>query len=327
MSGSSGELLNGKLLGLPCKPVVKGKRYVKTLKTWNGYVNFTREPIIETIISPKEGYKLLVRSSKGASGSEEYFVDAVEVVSFGNGYFFRSLERPKPFLVPVSDYEVLEVKETRVALKSVSHDRSIKIGGGREASIRQTSQREPIHDKEREDESKVTEEYPESIPMQEGVLESAISSRMEKRRDRRRRRHRRDDQEWNERRAHERERQEQVQQPENEPKVQGGGVEDETKVSSPIFSSLIPPPTTLISETLSRYKDKESTEEAHKEVEQKGKEKKEVKKHPPEEDISGSQSSPLNRIAPVGVTEILEGSSFTSTHFSGLPINSDPYFF
>jgi hypothetical protein len=105
-------------------------------------VNFTREPIIETIISPKEGYKLLVRNSRAAGSSEDYYVDAVEVVSFGRGFFFRSLERPKAFLLPVSDYEILEVKETRVALKNVSHDRNIKIGGGREASLlhRETAQ-------------------------------------------------------------------------------------------------------------------------------------------------------------------------------------------
>ena len=59
-------------------------------------VDFTREPIVETVITPKEGCKLVVRSSK-SSGQEEYFVDAVEVVSFGTSFFFRSLERPKSF--------------------------------------------------------------------------------------------------------------------------------------------------------------------------------------------------------------------------------------
>ncbi len=89
-------------------------------------MNFTREPIIETIISPREGCKLLVRSSKSGGPAEEYYVDAVEVVSFGRAFFFRSMERPKAFLVPASDYEVLEVKEARVALKNVSHERQHK---------------------------------------------------------------------------------------------------------------------------------------------------------------------------------------------------------
>ncbi|MGE3954788.1 MAG: hypothetical protein AB7F31_06360 [Parachlamydiales bacterium] len=79
-------------------------------------VNFTREPIIESVITPREGCKLVVRNTKGA-GQEEYLVDALEVVSFGAAVFFRSLERPKNFLLPVSDYEVLEVRETRMVLK------------------------------------------------------------------------------------------------------------------------------------------------------------------------------------------------------------------
>jgi hypothetical protein len=279
-------------------------------------VNFTREPIIETIISPKEGHKLLVRSSRGGSDAEEFYVDAVEVVSFGKGYFFRSLERPKAFLVPVSDYEVLEVKEARVALKNVSHERNIKIGGGREASLRH-AQREHAHEKEREAEAVAEEqEYPSPVA-EETHLEPAPPTRMEKRRDRRRRRHRRssEDQEWNERRSQER------QEPqETEAKAQGSGPEEEAKVSSQMFSSLIPPPPTLISETLSRYKDKEFFEGPKEE--RKHKEKEKEKENPPEQESSGSESSPLNRV--VNSPENLEVSS---TNFSSLLINNELYFF
>jgi hypothetical protein len=38
---------------------------------------------------------------------------------------------------------------------------------------------------------------------------------------------------------------------------EGGGESDETQVSSPMFTTLFPPPPTLISETLSRYKEKD----------------------------------------------------------------------
>lgn len=96
-------------------------------------MHFTREPIIQTVITPKDGCKLVIRSSKG-KGQEDYIVDAVEVVSFGEALFFRSTEKPKSFLVPVSDYEVLELKETRVVLKNVGIEKSIKIGGGKDAS-------------------------------------------------------------------------------------------------------------------------------------------------------------------------------------------------
>lgn len=108
-------------------------------------MNFTREPIIETIITPKEGYKLIVRSSKGGT-SEEYSVDAIEVVSFGRSFFYRSLERPKSFLLPVSDYEVIESKETRVVLKNVPLERSIKIGGGKVKTNKDSS--EPLKEEE-----------------------------------------------------------------------------------------------------------------------------------------------------------------------------------
>lgn len=96
-------------------------------------VDYTREPVIETVITPSEGCKLVVRNSK-VGGQEEYLVDSVEMVSFGNALFFRSIERPKAFLVPVNDYEVIELKETKMVLKSVSIEKAIKIGGGKEAA-------------------------------------------------------------------------------------------------------------------------------------------------------------------------------------------------
>ena len=82
-------------------------------------MDFTREPIIETIISPKESHKLSVRNSR-LSDQEEYLVNAVEIVSFGAALFFRSVEKPRPFLLPVSDYEIVEVKEGRLMLKNAT---------------------------------------------------------------------------------------------------------------------------------------------------------------------------------------------------------------
>jgi hypothetical protein len=285
-------------------------------------VNFTREPIIETIISPKEGCKLLVRSSKAGSETEEYYVDAVEVVSFGSAFFFRSMERPKAFLVPASDYEVLEVKEARVALKNVSHERSIKIGGGREAPMRH-SHREPPQEREREAreprgeprEPMIAAEEESQDGSEDNVLDEAINSRMEKRRDRRRRRHRRpsDEQEWSDRQQSQS--QDEKSQSDSEQKAQGGGAEDEAKVSSQMFSSLIPPPPRLISETIGQYKDKEFMERPQvKEVveaKEVSEERQETEK-PPEEP-TGSESTPLSRV-------------ISSTHFSSLSGGSDSYF-
>jgi hypothetical protein len=208
-------------------------------------VNFTREPILETIITPREGYKLLIRSSKGVV-QEEYSVDALEVVSFGPAIFYRSLERPKPFLVPVGDFEVVEVKETRVILKNVNLERAIKIGGGREAPIKAPSREAP----EKVSHPAVAEGGAAAEPHPEG--------RMDKKRDRHRRRRRRENEDRRSELKEMKPSEEQTAPVEErekplEPVLEGGGAHDETRVSSSTFGSLIPPPTTLIS--LSRYKD------------------------------------------------------------------------
>lgn len=200
-------------------------------------MNFTREPIIETIITPREGFKLVVRSSK-AGGQEEYVVDAVEVVSFGHSFFFRSLERPKSFIVPVSDYEVVETKETRVVLKSLSVEKAIKIGGGREATIK--APKEPSADRTSE----------KAQPAAPG------EPRIDKKRERHRRRRRRPGDEAKP--ASEEQAPlstEEQAAPPSPP--QGGDVSDETKVSAPVLSRLFPPPPSLISETLGRDKRKD----------------------------------------------------------------------
>lgn len=244
-------------------------------------MNFTREPIIETIITPKEGCKLAVRSSK-AEGQEEYIVDAVEVVSFGQALFFRSLEKPKPFLVPVGDYEIVEVKESRVVLKSAQFDRTIKIGGGREGPIRRESAEEE-------------ESLPPALE-EEAAQETApaAESQFNRKQDRRRHRRRRAPEEREEMRART------LPQESSTPPSQ--------ESTSSIFTHLIPPPTTLISETIGRYKEMLTPEGASKPPEE-----------PPskeeEKDDKGDPST-LSRIT----TASLETQSFTTTqtNFSNL---------
>lgn len=214
-------------------------------------MDFTREPVIETVITPKEGSKLVIRSSKG-NGQEEYFVDAVEVVTFGNSIFFRSLERPKPFLVPASDYEILEVREARIVLKNVGVERSIKIGGGREATLR--TQKEPQEEKV---------EIPQEAPPPAEVSISKAEGRSDRKRDRRRQ---------------SRKRRDRTEAPFAEEALTKAPSELEAKIELPppdlshlgkteaqvpepvvstgsIFSNLFSPPP-LISETIARYKEK-----------------------------------------------------------------------
>lgn len=196
-------------------------------------MDFTRAPIIETVITPREGAKLVVRSSK-SSGQEEYFVDAVEVVAFGSAIFFRSTEKPKSFLVPATDYEVLEVREARIVLKNVGNvgsDRSIKIAGGRDAAVR--APKEPEEEK--------TEASTESSEAQD--------ARQDRKKERRRQGRRR------------RGREEMIPPPLEGvegvsekpllPVAEGSGPE---APSPEMLASLLSPPP-LISETINRYKE------------------------------------------------------------------------
>lgn len=144
-------------------------------------MNFTREPIIETIVVPKDGFKLVVRNSKIA-GVEEYFVDSVEIISFGPALFFRSMERPKSFLLPVSDYEILEVRETKVVLKHTgvaSRGKTAKpeveaeAGSEEEASAEKRRGRRQRRRKGRE--QPVQEEVVEESPTEQAGQKPAVS--------------------------------------------------------------------------------------------------------------------------------------------------------
>lgn len=220
-------------------------------------MDFTREPIIETVITPKEGFKLAIRSSKNP-GHEEFFVDAVEVVSFGSSLFFRSLERPKAFIVPVSDYEVLEVRETRLVLKNVGIDRSIKIAGGREGALKL-----PPKESSQERESS-TPENGSSEDASKGTSEPKGDRKRDRRRQNRRRRGRDELVEGEE--GEERKEMEpvptetlvKVKLPPARPTVEVAA--DGTTTTT--LSTLLPPPPMLISETMAQYRNNALFKEA-----------------------------------------------------------------
>ena len=224
-------------------------------------MDFTREPIIETIITPKEGYKLVIRSSTSA-GQEEYFVDAVEIVAFGHALFFRSQERPKAFLVPVSDYEVLEVREARMVLKNAGLDRSIKIGGGRENTLKVSREIEKGEVVAAEEEFE-QEEISQGVETP-SVIEAQPEIRIDKKRDRRRHYRKRKGRDEPEDGVKEGAIEPTLPPLEDEkiniqPPIQGaeGGQEGGAPLSPTLFSSLLQPPPTLISETISRYRQNE----------------------------------------------------------------------
>ena len=117
-------------------------------------------------------------------------------------------------------------------------------------------------------------------------------------------------------------------------------VEEEGKGST-LFSSLIPPPPTLISETLSRYREKEvpeHKEHEHKEHGHKGHEHKEhghehkepTSEAPPEprdrnEEEPGADSTPLHRVS-TKEDAVQEVTSFNATYFTTFTGGSDSFF-
>ena len=195
-------------------------------------MDYTREPIVETVITPKDGYRLAVRNSKNP-GQEEFTVDALEVVTFGANCFFRSQERPRAFMVPASDYEILEVRETKLALKAASLEGSVRLPSGTRAAPRERKppQKEPSPPAEVEKPA-------------EGGLEEALPERRSDRRSDRRRGQRR-------RRGRE------EMPPESlapkEERVEAAPVEPR----EPRSPTVLPPPQTLIRDDLERLRQNE----------------------------------------------------------------------
>ncbi len=204
-------------------------------------MNFTREPIIETIITPKDGFRLVIRSSKGPS-QEEYSVEALEVVSFGHTQFYRSLEKPKCFLLPISDYEVVETREAKIVLKNPAIEKTIKIAGGKEQNHKPTQKE--VHAHEPQEAS------------QEGQ-EEELETVFEKRKDKKKNRRKKAQEMRNQEKEHENKSEE--KQSAELPHVKKENSEEQVPTPM-LFSSLLPPPTTLISETIGRYKAMESSE-------------------------------------------------------------------
>lgn len=197
-------------------------------------MNFTREPIVETIISAKEGFKLSIKSSKHIV-QEEYLVDAVEVVSFSGALFYRSQEKPKSFFIPIHDYEIQEVREAKLTIRSPVMEKSIKIGGGKEAS--RQSKPEP-----EEKIIAVSEEFPSPVVESEGeVPQVAERHKREKR------------QKYRRKRGFEEGAKDAVQR-----EVKMG--EDGTPLpvvqvpTESVFSHLLKPPESLISDSIHKYK-------------------------------------------------------------------------
>jgi hypothetical protein len=178
-------------------------------------VHFTRDPIIETIITARDGHKILIRDVNHAH--DEYYVDMIEVVRIGDHCYYRCQEKPKPFLVPATLFELLEVREPRMSLKtSINVEKGIKISAQKDGA------------KPKEGESQ----------------ESKSDKKKEKKRIRKKK---------------EKSEETKVDTDENEDEPQDEAIK--VMMPPPERRALIPPPATLISETITRYKNTSAIEE------------------------------------------------------------------
>ncbi len=217
-------------------------------------MDFTREPVIETVMTPKEGYRLALKNSK-APDEEEFFVEALEMVSFGSAVFYRSKDRPKAFLLPVTDYQVVEVREARVSLKNATVEKTIKIGGGR--TSKESKENEPRTDSaQKEEKTDVSQE--ETLAPSIAPAEAKPEKNGDKKRERRRNLKRRRNREGGESSEGE------VAPSLEVPPLEEEGVQIQPPTveinasASPAFllSSLLQPPPNLISDSISHYREK-----------------------------------------------------------------------
>lgn len=231
-------------------------------------MDYTREPIIETVITPRDGYRIAVRSSKNP-GQEEFSVEALEIVSFGAGCFFRSLERPKAFMVPASDYEVLEIRETRVALKAASPEGAVKVPSGRDvprSGPRDIEKRKPVLPQKETVTVPAEPErsHIENEPIEEALPPAALPEvRHERRNERRRsprRRRGRDDAPIDESRSSVRKEElpdvnvPPVLEPTSPLADIAPPVDVKSESTPPVLSTLLPPPPTLIRDDIERLR-------------------------------------------------------------------------
>jgi hypothetical protein len=178
-------------------------------------VHFTRDPIIETIITARDGHKILIRDVNHVH--DEYYVDIIEVVRLGDHCYYRCQEKPKPFLVPSSHFELLEVREPRMALKtSLNVEKGIKISPQKEGAGSKDAESSELKSEKKKEKKRTKKIKEPKIEKEKEEAEEPAES-----------------------------------------------VSKEAKPEVPPVEkrSLIPPPSTLISETIARYKNTSAIEE------------------------------------------------------------------
>ena len=209
-------------------------------------MNFTREPILETIIAAKEGYKLRLKSTKH-EGAAEYVVDAVEVVSFGTTFFYRSLEPAHTFFVPAQDFEIVQVRRARLLLKTPS-EKAIKIAGGAEGSKK--AEKEEKKPKKKQSKAKASKEEKQEGPAEEEPKEVVAAEKVEGKEEKKDSK-----KEAKKDKAEKKPRSKGVKKATKEKKKAEAEPVDKEVVQPSMFSHLLRPPEALISDNIHQYQD------------------------------------------------------------------------
>ena len=210
--------------------------------------------LLKQLLPPKKGVNWLSAAAK-ASGQEEYFVDAVEVVSFGHSLFLSLSGKAKSISSACEDYEILEVREARMVLKNVGvrkvdQDR-------RRPRVAPKLPKEVLHER-----PEPLAPPAEEVPALAGEEASLLRRRMDKKRGRRHYRRRRGREELLPKKARLSESSALPEEGEAHPPLEEAKGEQAAlptealeATTSIVLSSILPPPPTLISETIARYKD------------------------------------------------------------------------
>lgn len=185
-------------------------------------MQFTRHPIVETIITPKEGFRLQVKSP-----TREFSVDALELVLYGTTPFYRSCEVSQPFLIPAADFEITQVREARAPLKHATYERAKT---GREAPSRESKRPAPS---------------PQSAPKEREEIKSPGEGEGNwERRRRPRRRHISEESARSTQISPQKEAVEERQQPPKSPEPESTARQMSTAYD------MVPPPTTLVADAI-----------------------------------------------------------------------------
>ena len=125
---------------------------------------YTREPITLSVLSAKEGYNLVIKNTKNHD-EESYIVPSVSIINFNGAIFYRSL-LDRDFLLPVSDYSVVEKKQVKLNVKLATkknEDSKQPKRTSKTKSTKESRQQKPKKQKNTETQSKTVETTSEDV--------------------------------------------------------------------------------------------------------------------------------------------------------------------